>query len=109
MAAIKESWSQLTPETSQVMICDLQEQIVVRSKTTTPDALSQSAEVLCQSWETASSVVRRQLKVLDSVSCYEQGYLVVSSDLHILKLPFHHPLQVVEFVGHVMENSLVVI
>jgi hypothetical protein len=48
MPDIKETWSQLTPETSQVIICDLQEQIVARSKTTTPDALSQSAEVLCQ-------------------------------------------------------------
>jgi hypothetical protein len=33
---------------SQVMICDLQEQIVARRKTTKPDALSQSAQVLCQ-------------------------------------------------------------
>jgi isochorismate hydrolase len=48
MPDIKETWSQLTPETSQVMICDLQEQIVARSKTTTPDALSQSAQVLSQ-------------------------------------------------------------
>ncbi|MCU1314127.1 MAG: hypothetical protein JWM54_1884 [Acidobacteriaceae bacterium] len=48
MLDIKETWSQLTPETSQVMICDLQEQIVARSKTTTPDALSQSAQVLSQ-------------------------------------------------------------
>jgi nicotinamidase-related amidase len=48
MPNIKETWSQLAPETSQVIICDLQEQIVAPSKTTTPDALSQSAEVLCQ-------------------------------------------------------------
>jgi len=48
MPDIKETWSQLTLETSQVMICDLQEQIVVRSKTTKPDALSQSAQVFCQ-------------------------------------------------------------
>jgi hypothetical protein len=33
----------------------------------------------------------------------------VSSDLHILELPSQHPLEVVECVGHVMENSLVVI
>jgi Isochorismatase family len=48
MPSIKETWSQLTPETSQVMICDLQEQIVARSKTTKPDAVSQSAQVLGQ-------------------------------------------------------------
>jgi hypothetical protein len=48
MPDIQETWSQLTLKTSQVMICDLQEQIVARSKTTKPDALSQSAQVLCQ-------------------------------------------------------------
>ncbi|MDT7812931.1 MAG: hypothetical protein QOJ42_2847, partial [Acidobacteriaceae bacterium] len=48
MPDTRERWSQLAPETSQVMICDLQEQIVARSKTTKPDALSQSAQVLCQ-------------------------------------------------------------
>ena len=48
MPGTKETWSQLTPETSQVIICDLQEQIVARSKTTPPDSLSQSAQVLCQ-------------------------------------------------------------
>jgi hypothetical protein len=36
MPDIRETWSQLSPETSQVIICDLQEQIVARSKTTTP-------------------------------------------------------------------------
>jgi hypothetical protein len=44
-----------------------------------------------------------------SVSCYEQGYFVVSPDLHILELPAQHRLQAVECVGHVMENALVVI
>jgi nicotinamidase-related amidase len=48
MPDIQKTWSQLTLKASQVMICDLQEQIVARSKTTTPDALSQSAQVLCQ-------------------------------------------------------------
>jgi isochorismate hydrolase len=48
MPKMKETWSQLTPETSQVMICDLQDQIVARSKTTKPDAVSQSAQVLGQ-------------------------------------------------------------
>jgi hypothetical protein len=48
MPDIQETWSQLTLKASQVMICDLQEQIVARSKTTKPDALSQSAQVLCQ-------------------------------------------------------------
>jgi nicotinamidase-related amidase len=48
MPDIQETWSQLTLKASQVMICDLQEQIVTRSKTTKPDALSQSAQVLCQ-------------------------------------------------------------
>jgi hypothetical protein len=38
----RKTWSQLSSETSQIIICDLQEQIVARSKTTMPDALSQS-------------------------------------------------------------------
>jgi hypothetical protein len=46
---------------------------------------------------------------VNSVSCDEQGDLVVSSDLHVLELPFQHPLQVVECVRQVMHNSLVVI
>ena len=45
----------------------------------------------------------------DSVSSYEQGHLVVSSDLDTLELPSQHLLQAVECVGTVMENSLVVI
>jgi hypothetical protein len=48
MPEINETWSDLTPDTCQVLICDLQEEIVARSKTTPPDALSQSAEVLCR-------------------------------------------------------------
>ena len=43
----KDAWSNLSPATSQVLICDLQQQIVARSKTTDPDVLSQSAAVLC--------------------------------------------------------------
>jgi isochorismate hydrolase len=42
------TWSQLSVEKCQVLICDLQEQIVARSKTTKPEELSQSAEVLCK-------------------------------------------------------------
>ncbi len=42
-----EVWNQLSMSNSQVLICDLQEQIVARSKTTKPDALSQSAQVAC--------------------------------------------------------------
>jgi Isochorismatase family len=48
MPDIHETWSELTPDTCQVLLCDLQEEIVARSKTTLPDALSQSAEVLCR-------------------------------------------------------------
>jgi hypothetical protein len=44
----QETWSELSVDHCQVLICDLQEQIVARSKTTKPDALSQSAEVLCR-------------------------------------------------------------
>lgn len=43
-----QTWSKLSAATTQVLICDLQPQIVAHSKTTTPDALSQSAEVLCK-------------------------------------------------------------
>jgi Isochorismatase family len=48
MRDIGSKWSKLSPATGQVLICDLQEQIVARSKTTSPDALSHSAAVLCQ-------------------------------------------------------------
>ena len=48
MPDIRETWSELTPHTCQVVLCDLQEEIVARSKTMLPDALSQSAEVLCR-------------------------------------------------------------
>jgi isochorismate hydrolase len=48
MHSAKETWLNLSPANSQVLICDLQEQIVARSKTTRPEALSQSAEVLCK-------------------------------------------------------------
>jgi isochorismate hydrolase len=48
MPKTNETWSKLSLASSQVLICDLQEQIVARSKTTRPDALSQSAEVLCK-------------------------------------------------------------
>jgi hypothetical protein len=48
MPEIQETWAELTPDTCQVLLCDLQEEIVARSKTTPPDALSQSAEVLCR-------------------------------------------------------------
>ncbi len=43
-----ETWSNISAATSQLLICDLQDQIVARSKTNRPDALSQSAEVLCK-------------------------------------------------------------
>jgi hypothetical protein len=48
MPDIQETWSGFTADTCQVLICDLQEEIVARSKTTPSDALSQSAEVLCR-------------------------------------------------------------
>ncbi len=41
-------WEQLSIDTTQVLFCDLQKQIVARSKTTRPEALSQSAGVLLQ-------------------------------------------------------------
>jgi hypothetical protein len=48
MLDMKETWSQLSPQTSQIVICDLQEQLVARSNTTVPEAPAKSAEVLCQ-------------------------------------------------------------
>jgi isochorismate hydrolase len=48
MPSAQETWSQFSPASAQVLICDLQEQIVARSKTIPPDSLSQSAAVLCQ-------------------------------------------------------------
>jgi hypothetical protein len=40
-------WNGLSKESTQILICDLQ-QIVARSKTTEPGALSRSAAVLCE-------------------------------------------------------------
>lgn len=48
MANVQETWLSLTRENTQVLICDLQKQIVARSKTTPPDSLAQSAGVLCR-------------------------------------------------------------
>ena len=48
MPSPRETWSKLSPATSQVLICDLQKEIVARSKTNPPDALAQSVEVLCK-------------------------------------------------------------
>jgi nicotinamidase-related amidase len=44
----KSPWDQLSTESAQVLFCDLQNQIVARSKTTEPDVLRQSAGVLLQ-------------------------------------------------------------
>jgi nicotinamidase-related amidase len=43
-----EVWKTLTASSTQVLICDLQEEIVARSHTTKPDALKSSAAVLCE-------------------------------------------------------------
>lgn len=43
----RDFWNGLTKDSAQVLICDLQEQIVARSKTTEPEALGRSAAVLC--------------------------------------------------------------
>jgi len=39
-------WNGLAPETTQVLVCDLQQEIVARSKTTEPKQLARSAAVL---------------------------------------------------------------
>jgi hypothetical protein len=41
-------WNGLTTDSAQILICDLQQQIVARSKTTEPSVLSRSAAVLCE-------------------------------------------------------------
>jgi len=41
-------WNGLTTDSAQILICDLQQQIVARSKTTEPVALGRSAAVLCE-------------------------------------------------------------
>lgn len=48
MPDIATAWTSLSANTAQVLICDLQKQIVARSKTTEPGALSRSAGVLLQ-------------------------------------------------------------
>ena len=44
----QEIWKGLQMESTQVLICDLQKEIVARSHTTKPDALKASAGVLCE-------------------------------------------------------------
>ena len=48
MSASGGFWNGLAQESAQVLICDLQDQIVARSKTVEPETLGQSAAVLCQ-------------------------------------------------------------
>jgi hypothetical protein len=38
------AWDQLSTDSAQLLLCDLQPQIVARSKTIEPDALGKSAE-----------------------------------------------------------------
>jgi isochorismate hydrolase len=68
----KSPWDQLSTESAQVVFCDLQKQIVARSKTTEPDALRQSAGVLLQvaklfGLPTTLSVVPEQEKAPESI------------------------------------------
>jgi Isochorismatase family len=42
------AWDQLSTDSAQLLLCDLQPQIVARSKTIEPDALSKSAGVLLE-------------------------------------------------------------
>ena len=61
------AWDQLSGQTAQVLLCDLQKQLVARSKTTEPKALQKSAGVLMQlaklfSLPTTLSVVPEQEK-----------------------------------------------
>ena len=60
MPNAQETWSQFSAATAQVLICDLQEQIVARSKTIPPDSLSQSAAVLCQIAQVSHTSVASQ-------------------------------------------------
>jgi hypothetical protein len=71
-------WDQLSTESAQVLFCDLQKQIVARSKTTEPDALRQSAGVLLQlaklfSLPTTLSVVPEQEKAPESIPELRNG------------------------------------
>jgi len=42
------AWDQLSSQSTQVLLCDLQKQIVARSKTTDKEALAKSAGVLLE-------------------------------------------------------------
>jgi hypothetical protein len=71
-------WDQLSTESAQVLFCDLQKQIVARSKTTEPDALRQSAGVLLQLAKlfrlpTTLSVVPEQEKAPESIPELRNG------------------------------------
>lgn len=48
MADVAPAWNALSPATAQVLICDLQMQIVARSKTNHPEAIGKSAGVLLE-------------------------------------------------------------
>lgn len=73
MSDQESPWDQLSTESAQVLFCDLQKQIVVRSKTTEPDALRQSAGVLLQIAKSFGipitlSVVPEQEKAPESIA-----------------------------------------
>jgi hypothetical protein len=42
------AWDQLSTDSAQLLLCDLQPEIVARSKTIDPDVLSKSAGVLLE-------------------------------------------------------------
>lgn len=67
------AWDQLSTDSAQVLLCDLQPEIAARSKTNAPDALSKSAGVLLEiarlfSFPTTLSVVSENGRAPELIS-----------------------------------------
>ena len=86
-------WDSLSPFSSQILLCDLQKQIVARSKTMQPAGLSKSAGVLLQlaklfSLPAILSVVPEDGKAPELIPELEVGYGTVPHFLRSSANPF---------------------
>ena len=86
------AWDQLSAHSAQLLLCDLQSQIVARSKTIEPEALGKSAGVLLEiarlfSLPTTLSVVPEGRKAPELISeLRDSGFAEVK--LHVAASPF---------------------
>ena len=96
MTDVAPAWSALSAATAQVLMCDLQKQIVARSKTTTSESLSKSAGVLVRlaklfALPTTLSVVPEQEKPPELIPELQNDAGFASQKLRACASPFLDP------------------